>query len=62
MDNVEIYLKDTGCEGSEWIHLAQVRGQWRAVVEHDNEASGSTFHILEKCRLCGLDLSGNAEP
>jgi hypothetical protein len=25
-------LKDSGCEGVNWIFLAQVRGRWRALV------------------------------
>jgi hypothetical protein len=27
-----ISLKEVGCEGVDWIHLAQDRIQWRAVV------------------------------
>jgi hypothetical protein len=25
-------LKEIGCEGLDWIHLAQERGLWRALV------------------------------
>jgi hypothetical protein len=32
-------LKETGWEGVEWIHLAQDRDRWRAVV---NAGSGAT--------------------
>jgi hypothetical protein len=31
-DNVKKYLKETDCEGVDWIHLAQGRDRWRAVV------------------------------
>jgi hypothetical protein len=31
-DNIRINLKGTGCEGVDWIHLAQDRSQWRALV------------------------------
>jgi len=33
-------LKETGW-GLDWIYLAQDRNKWRAVVEHNNELSGS---------------------
>jgi hypothetical protein len=29
---VDMYLKETGCEGVERINLAQDRAQWRALV------------------------------
>jgi hypothetical protein len=31
-DNVEIDLREIGCGGMEWIHLAQDRDQWKAFV------------------------------
>jgi len=31
-DNIRIDLREIGWEGAEWIHLAQDRDQWRAVV------------------------------
>jgi hypothetical protein len=31
--NNEIGLKETGCEGVDWIHLAQEIDQWRALAE-----------------------------
>jgi hypothetical protein len=27
-----LYLEEVECGGVDWIHLAQVRDQWRAVV------------------------------
>jgi hypothetical protein len=30
--NVKIYLKGIGWEGTDWIHLAEDRDQWRAFV------------------------------
>jgi hypothetical protein len=31
-DNIKIDLRETGCDDMEWIHLAQDRDQWRAIV------------------------------
>jgi hypothetical protein len=31
-DNIRMVLKETGWEGMDWIHLAQDREQWRAVL------------------------------
>jgi hypothetical protein len=32
MDNIKIYLRKTGCDGVDWIDMAQDRDQWRALV------------------------------
>jgi hypothetical protein len=34
-------LREIGCEGVDWIHLAQDRDQWLGSCEHSNEPSGS---------------------
>jgi hypothetical protein len=31
-DNIRMDLREIGLEGVDWIHLAQDRDQWRAVV------------------------------
>jgi hypothetical protein len=31
-DNIKIDRRETGCGRMDWIHLAQDRDQWRAVV------------------------------
>jgi hypothetical protein len=31
-DNVEMYLREMGWGGMDWIDLAEVRDQWRALV------------------------------
>ena len=31
-DNIKIYLQEVGCEGMEWIELAQGMDRWRALV------------------------------
>jgi hypothetical protein len=31
-DGIKVYLREIGCGGVEWIHLAQDRDRWRAVV------------------------------
>jgi len=31
-DNIEMNLKETGWEDMDWIHLAQDRNKWEAVV------------------------------
>jgi hypothetical protein len=30
--NIRMDPRETGCEGVDWMHLAQVRDQWRALV------------------------------
>jgi hypothetical protein len=35
-NNIEINL-EIGCEGVDWIHLAQDRVQWQGSSEHGNE-------------------------
>jgi hypothetical protein len=32
MDNIKMDLRETGWDGMDWIHLAQDRDQWRALV------------------------------
>jgi hypothetical protein len=32
VDNVKIDLREIGCDGMDWIDLAQDRVQWRALV------------------------------
>jgi hypothetical protein len=32
VDNIEVYLREIGWDGLDWIDLAQDRYQWRALV------------------------------
>jgi hypothetical protein len=32
VDNIKMDLKEIGCNGKDWINLAQDRDQWRALV------------------------------
>jgi hypothetical protein len=32
VDNIKMYLRERGWDGLDWIHLAQIRNQWRALV------------------------------
>jgi hypothetical protein len=32
VDNIKIDLGEIGCDGMDWIDLAQARDQWRALV------------------------------
>jgi hypothetical protein len=32
MDNIKIDLREIGCDGVDWIDMAQDRDQWRALV------------------------------
>ena len=36
-DNIKMELKVVGCEGVDWIELAQDRDRWRALVNAVNE-------------------------
>jgi hypothetical protein len=31
-DNIQMDIREVGCEGVDWIHLAQNRDRWRALV------------------------------
>jgi hypothetical protein len=33
MDIIKMYHKDIRCEGMDWIHLAQDRSQWWALMD-----------------------------
>jgi hypothetical protein len=33
VDNIEINLRERGWDGMDWIYLAQVRDQWKALVK-----------------------------
>jgi len=61
-DNIKMDLKGRGCEGMDWIHLAQDRVQWQAVVSivmnlvvlKDRELLDllSCSHLLKKYSIC----------
>jgi hypothetical protein len=33
-------IKDLGCEGEKWIHVAENKDHWVGSCEHSNELSG----------------------
>ena len=45
-------LQETGCEGMDWIELAQDRDNWKGSCERGNEPSGSIKRgeILDQLR------------
>jgi hypothetical protein len=50
VDNIKMDLREIGWDGTDWIHLAQDRDQWRALGEHGNEPPGSIkcWEVLEQ--------------
>jgi hypothetical protein len=32
VDNIKVDLREIGCDGRDWIELAEDRDQWRALV------------------------------
>jgi hypothetical protein len=42
-DDIKVYLKEIVYESVEWIHLAQDRDQWRAVVNTGMNIEGGEF-------------------
>ena len=32
-DNIKMYIQEWGCEGMDWIDMAQDRDRWRALVD-----------------------------
>jgi hypothetical protein len=32
VDNIKIDIREIGCDGVDWVNLAQDRDQWRALV------------------------------
>jgi hypothetical protein len=41
VDNIKMDLREIEWDGMDWIELAQDRDQWRALVKHGDEPSGS---------------------
>jgi hypothetical protein len=40
-DNIRMDHREIGCEGRDWMHVAQDTDQWRALVNIVNEPLGS---------------------
>jgi hypothetical protein len=38
---ITVYLRETGCEGEQWVYMFQDRIQWRGSCEKYNEISDS---------------------
>ena len=44
-NNIKLHLKEKGCEGLDWISLAEDKEKWRAVVvDKVMNRRGSTEH------------------
>jgi hypothetical protein len=39
-NNIKINVREIGWGGTDWIHLAEDREEWRGSCEHGNEPSG----------------------
>jgi len=42
-DNIKMFLQEVGCEGTNWIDLAQDRDRWRALVNAVVKLSSSSL-------------------
>jgi hypothetical protein len=42
-DNIKMHLKETGCEGVDWIQVVHDRDQWQTLV-NSYESSGYIKH------------------
>jgi hypothetical protein len=49
VDNIKIDIREVGWGDMDWIDMAQIRDQWRALVNTRNESSGSVIYwdVLE---------------
>jgi hypothetical protein len=39
--NIRMNLREVGCRGVDWFHLARDRDQWQIVFEYGNDPSDS---------------------
>jgi hypothetical protein len=60
--NIKMDLREIGWGDMDWIDLARDRDQWRALVQHGNEPSGSIkcWEVLEKLHNWRLLKKGRA--
>jgi hypothetical protein len=49
VDNIKMDLREIGCDGMDWIDVAQDKDQWRPLVGRGNEPSGfvKCWEVLE---------------
>jgi hypothetical protein len=55
-DNIKMDLKEIGLDGMDWIHLAQDRDQWRALVKTvvNHWVPKNTGKFLSSCTIGGF--------
>jgi hypothetical protein len=55
MDNIKLDLKERGWDGTDWIHLALDREQWRALVSAviNLQVTENAGKLLRSCTTGG---------
>jgi hypothetical protein len=58
MDNIKIVLREKGWRGMDWIELARVRDQWRAVLNTTKNflVPRNIKYFSSSCKTGGFSL------
>jgi hypothetical protein len=55
-DNIRMDLREVGWEGADWMHLAQVRDQWRVLSIKGGEFLDYLSDSASEERPCSMEL------